>query len=248
MRLDKADEPGEKMVKNSLIVTFALMAAFSLAASGGSSFQQEQQSGAPLGNARAEITGDNAHATGSKNMNPSHTETSGEEQAPLLSKNKTILVAYFSHSGNTREIANQIHKKVGGDIFEIAGVKPYPDDYDECVKQARKELDSGYKPKLKTQIKNLGSYDMVFIGYPNWWGTFPAPVLTFITENDLSGKTIAPFCTHEGSRLGRSVGDIKRLCPKSTVLDGLAVRGTYVKQAQTEVSEWLREIGMMEKK
>ena len=155
---------------------------------------------------------------------------------------KNILVAYFSHSGNTREIANQIHKSVGGDIFEIQSVKKYPDDYDAVVEQARQELDSGYKPALKTKIENIKSYDLVFIGYPVWWGTFPAPVKTFLSEYDFSGKTIAPFCTHEGSSLGRSATDISKLCPKSTLLNGAAIRGSVVKTAQSKVSEWLREI------
>jgi flavodoxin len=153
-----------------------------------------------------------------------------------------ILVAYFSHSGNTREIANQIHKSVGGDIFEIQSVKKYPDDYDAVVEQAKQELDSGFKPELKTKVKNIKSYDLVFIGYPVWWGTFPAPVKTFLSEYDFSGKTIAPFCTHEGSSLGRSVTDISKLCPKSALLNGAAIRGSVVKTAQNKVSEWLREI------
>ena len=153
-----------------------------------------------------------------------------------------ILVAYFSHSGNTREIANQIHKSVGGDIFEIQSVKKYPDDYDAVVEQARQELDSGYKPALKTKMENIKPYDLVFIGYPIWWGTFPAPVKTFLSEYDFSGKTIAPFCTHEGSGLGRSATDISKLCPKSALLNGAAIRGRDVKTARNKVSEWLREI------
>jgi len=155
---------------------------------------------------------------------------------------KKILVTYFSHSGNTREIANQIHKIVGGDIFEIQAIKPYPHDYDAVVQQARKELDSGYKPALKTKFENIKSYDLVFIGYPDWWGTVPAPVRTFLSEYDMSGKTIAPFCTHEGSGLGRSAADISKLCPKSTVLDGVAIRGRDVKTAQNKISEWLEKI------
>ena len=158
-----------------------------------------------------------------------------------MSINKKILVVYFSHTGNTREIANQIHKKVGGDIFEIQSVKPYPDDYDTVVKQAREELDSGYKPALKAKVENIDSYDVIFIGYPNWWGTFPAPVKTFLSSYDLSGKIIVPFCTNEGSGLGNSVSDIVKLCPKSKLLNGLAIRGSTVKTAQDKVSEWLRE-------
>jgi flavodoxin len=91
-----------------------------------------------------------------------------------------ILAAYLSRSGNTREIANQIHKSVGGDIFEIQALQPYPHDYDTVVRQARQELDSGYKPALKTTIENIKSYDLVFVGYPNWWGMIPAPVRTFL--------------------------------------------------------------------
>jgi flavodoxin len=155
---------------------------------------------------------------------------------------KEILVAYFSHSGNTREIANQIHKSVGGDIFEIQSVKPYPDDYDTVVKQAKQELDSGHKPALKTRIENIKPYDLVFIGYPNWWGTIPAPVRTLLSEYDFSKKTIVPFCTHEGTGLGRSVTDISRLCPQSTMLEGVAIRGRDVETAQNKVSEWLRKI------
>jgi len=155
---------------------------------------------------------------------------------------KKTLVAYFSYSGNTREIANQIHKNAGGDIFEIQSVKPYPDDYDAVVQQARQELKSGHKPALKTKVENIKPYDLVFIGYPNWCSTVPAPVRVFLSEYDFSGKTIIPFCTHEGSGLGRSTMDISKLCPKSTLLEGVAIRGMDMKTAQNKVSEWLRKI------
>ncbi len=157
-----------------------------------------------------------------------------------------ILVAYFSHYGNTRVIATQIHESVGGNICEIISVNQYPGEYDEVVEQARKELKEEYKPKLKTKAENMESYNVVFVGSPNWWGTIPRPVATFLSAYNFSGKTIAPFCTHEGSRLGRIVTDITKLCPQSTILDGLAVRGSVVKKAQNAVSEWLRKIGMIE--
>lgn len=160
------------------------------------------------------------------------------------SVNKKILIAYFSHSGNTREIAKQIHKNTGGDIFEIQAVQPYPTDYDTVVDQARRELDSGYLPALKTKVGDIRQYDVIFIGYPNWWGTFPAPVKTFLTQHDLSGKTIVPFCTHEGSGLGRSVADISKLCAKSTVIEAIAIRGRTVKSAHGKVTEWLQKVGV----
>lgn len=159
-------------------------------------------------------------------------------------KENKILVAYFSHSGNTRVIAQQIHASLGGDLFEIVPVDSYPRDYDAAVEQARKELSTAYKPKLKTKVQNMKSHTVVCVGYPCWWGTIPRPVATFLSEYDFSGETIAPFCTHEGSGLGRSVTDIRALCPHSTVLNGLAVRGGHVKKAQNEVYGWLREIGL----
>ncbi len=168
-----------------------------------------------------------------------------DAQERPISEARRVLVAYFSWSGNTREIATQIHKAVGGDLFEIVSVDKYPSDYDETVEQARKELDVGHKPKLVTEVENIGSYSVVFIGYPNWWGTVPRPVASFLSKCDSPGKTIAPFCTHEGSRLGRSVEDITRLCPHSTVLEGLAVRGGDARNAQNRMSEWLRKIRIM---
>ena len=91
----------------------------------------------------------------------------------------------------------------------------------------------------------MDSYNVVFVGYPNWWGTIPMPVATFLSEYDFSGKDIVPFCTNEGSRFGQSITDIKKLCPKSTILNGLAIRGGDVRNAQSKVSEWLRELEMI---
>jgi len=157
---------------------------------------------------------------------------------------KRMLIAYFSHSGNTRVTANQIYAQLGGDVFEIEAVNMYPVDYDTVVEQAKKELSEQCRPKLVASVENMKQYDTIFVGYPNWWGTIPMPVASFLSEYDFSGKTIAPFCTNEGSQLGRSADDIKKLCPKSTVVKGLAVRGSAVKKAQGDVSKWLHEIGM----
>lgn len=172
--------------------------------------------------------------------------TSGVDlQAQAHSGTKKILVAYFSHSGNTRVIAEQIKNATGGDIFEIQPVKDYPRDYQTVVDQARKEISSNYKPALKAKVKNIESYDVIFIGSPCWWSTIAPPVATFLSIYNLSGKTIVPFMTHEGSGMGHSVSDIKKLCPKSTVLEGLPVRGSSVKSAQNDVKKWLREIKMI---
>ncbi len=162
----------------------------------------------------------------------------GVQELPASASN--VLVVYFSHSGNTREIATQIHECVGGDVFEIVPVDPYPVDYDAVVAQAKGELSSGHRPALKARLDQMDSYGVVFVGYPNWWGTVPPPVRTFLSEHDVSAKTVVPFCTHEGSRLGRSAVDIAKLCPRSTILDGLAIKGGDVQHAQSKVAEWLQ--------
>jgi flavodoxin len=153
-------------------------------------------------------------------------------------KTKT-LIAYFSHSGNTRTVAQQIQKITGGDLFEIAAEKPYPRDYNTVVEVAKREQSANQRPPLKTIVENMAGYNVVILGYPNWWSTMPMPVFTFLEQYDFSGKTILPYCTHEGSRMGRSEKDIALLCPAATVLSGLAIRGSSVKAAQAEVAEWL---------
>ena len=155
---------------------------------------------------------------------------------------KKNLVVYFSHSGNTREVANQIQKNIGGDIFEIQSEVPYSDDYDTVVAQAKKEIENNHNPALKSKVKNIESYDTIFIGSPCWWSTVAPPVKTFLLEYDLSGKTIVPFMTHVGSGLGKSVDDISKMCSKSNVLEGLAVRGGSVKNSQNKIIEWLNKI------
>ena len=155
---------------------------------------------------------------------------------------KKVLIAYFSRTGNTREIARQIHERVGGEMIEILTVKPYPEDYEAVKKQAMEEQTSGFKPELKTKVKDIRSYDIIFVGTPIWWGRIATPVKSFLSQYDLSGKTIVPFVTHGGSGLGQSMSDIKALCPSSTILDGLAVWGKDAKTAQNKVSDWLRKI------
>ena len=161
-----------------------------------------------------------------------HAQTSG----------KKILVAYFSHSGNTRAVAYDICKKVDGEFFEIQTVKPYSTDYNTVVDIAKRELKADFRPELKSKLKNSGQYDVIFVGYPNWWGTYPQAIKVFLSMHDFSGKTIIPFCTHEGSELGRSVADLKKLCPKSTILEGLAIRGSAAHNSHDRIDEWLKKL------
>jgi flavodoxin len=177
-------------------------------------------------------------------------------------KGSKCLIAYFSRAGfnyvggqivnlpvgNTEVVAKMIRELNGGDLFHIEPVKKYPADYTETTDVAKEELRTSARPKLAGHVETVAAYDVVFLGYPNWWGTMPMPVFSFLEECDPAGKTIAPFCTHEGSGLGHSIADIKKTCPQSTVLDGFAIRGGTVKNAHDDVAGWLREIGMTAKK
>ena len=177
-------------------------------------------------------------------MNPKDRKVSAPDERRTNAPRTKILVVYFSRSGNTRALANQIQQSIGCDIFEIQPEKPYPTDYEEAKSQSRQELDSGFKPRLKTKITDFGLYDTVFIGYPMWWGTFPMPVLSFLSGYDFSGKTLVPFCTHEGSGLGHSVEDIRKLCPHSTIWEGLAVWDRDLDNDSGAINAWLRRLEM----
>lgn len=179
-----------------------------------------------------------------RSVSNEQTETKGETMTESL-VGKKMLVVYFSHTGNTRTMAEQIQKAAGADIFEIVTVDPYPSDYDTVVAQAKKEQEANFRPKLKSSCGSIADYDVVFIGSPSWWGTFGMAVMTFLEGVDLAGKTVVPFITHEGSALGRAPADLKKLCPKSTYLTGHAVFGSRVRSAAGEVGAWLKSIGVV---
>lgn len=173
------------------------------------------------------------------NSNKMNVETIAKASPPK------ILVAYLSHTGSTQALANQIHEFVGGDIFKIETEVSYPIDYEKVKTQAQQELHSGYKPILKSKVKEMNSYDVIFIGSPIWWGRVSPPIMSFLSEYDLSGKKIIPFCTHLGSGQGQSIADITALTPNSTVLKGIAIWANAVPDAYNDVSTWLRKIGIL---
>ena len=166
-----------------------------------------------------------------------------------------VLVAYFSHEGmnylggkiaelkkgNTRKVAEKIAARTGGDLFRIETVEKYPYEYRECVEQAKREAAEDARPRL-AKCADVSGYDHIFLGYPNWCGTMPKPVWTFLSGGDFSGKHIYPFCTHEGSGLGQSVADIKKLCPQSIIHDALAIRGSQVVNSDDAIKKWLEEV------
>lgn len=164
--------------------------------------------------------------------------------AGMFLEGRKILVVYYSRTGNTRAMAEVIHATVGGDIIEIKTVNPYPAEYRATTKQAKEELESGYKPPLATKIDDMTSYDVAFVGSPCWWGTIATPMISFLSEYDLSGKTLVPFMTHKGSGLGRTMAHVRSLCPKATVKEGLAIGDGEVGPSHGQITSWVRGLGM----
>lgn len=148
--------------------------------------------------------------------------------------------------GNTAQLAQWIGQGTGGELFSIRTMEPYPSDYDECMDRASEELAEDARPELSAHVENMDQYDTIFLGYPNWWADCPMAVLSFIEECDLSGKTVALFCSHGTGGVGRSVRTITEALPEDcTVIDD--VLGVYrpdVPGAQSEVQEWLSRIGL----
>lgn len=144
-------------------------------------------------------------------------------------------------TGNTEIAAGIIQKLTGADLFKIEQVHAYAKDYNQCIAQAQADQKREARPDLKEYPKSLDRYDTIYLGFPNYWSTMPMAVFTFLEHFDFSGKIIKPFCTHEGSGMGSSESDIKRLCPHADLKKGLAIRGGSVERAKEEIEKWISE-------
>lgn len=142
--------------------------------------------------------------------------------------------------GNTERVAEFIQKAVGGELFEIETVREYSASYMECIEEAKAEKSANARPEIASAPESLDAYDTIFVGYPNWWGTCPMCVFTFLERYDLSGKRIVPFCTNEGSGMGTSERDLARACPGATVEKGLSITGHRAADSETEVAAWAK--------
>ena len=142
--------------------------------------------------------------------------------------------------GNTEIAARIIQQLTGADVFWIEPLQEYSKDYNECIAQAQADQHRNVRPKLKRYPDSLQEYDVIYLGYPNYWSTMPMAVFTFLEHFDFTGKTIRPFCTHEGSGLGTSEEDIRRICPGAKVEKGLAIYGGSVDCSEPLIREWIK--------
>jgi flavodoxin len=170
----------------------------------------------------------------------------------VMSKN---LIVYYSRKGenywlggvknlikgNTETAAEFIQKAVGGDLFEVDTVKPYAEDYHICTDEAKKELNADIRPEIKRFLDSIDEYDTIFVGFPNWWGTMPMAMFTFLEHYDFSGKKIAPFCTNEGSGMGNSERDLAKICKGAEIVRGLPITGHQTKNSEAKISEWAKK-------
>jgi len=186
--------------------------------------------------------------------------SAANSEAPAKTEEKAIVV-YFSHTGenysvgvikegNTAKVAKVIAAKTGADIYEIKEAKPYPQSYDECIDVAKKELKDKARPEIAGDLPDLTGYQVVYLGYPNWWGDCPMIVYTFLEKSKIEGKTILPFCTHEGSGLGSTAKNIQKAFPGAKVeLNGFSLRGATAqkdaKATEEAVDKWLKTLGTL---
>lgn len=165
-----------------------------------------------------------------------------------------ILIAYYSRAGenycsgqlrqltvgNTEVAAKKIAGLTGGDLFHIEQQKPYAVSYNDCIEEARRDQRQEARPALVSIPDSLNDYDEIYLGYPNYWSTMPMAVFTFLESLDTAGRTIHPFCTHEGSGMGRSMQDLRRECPGAEITKGLAIHGSDVSRADSAIAEWVK--------
>lgn len=157
-------------------------------------------------------------------------------------KNEKILIAYFSRTGNTKKLAEQIQSLTGGNLVQIETEREYPQEYHMATEAAKHEKEIDARPALKTKIDNMNEYDVVFIGFPIWWSYTPMAIATFIESYDLSGKTIIPFCTHGGGGVGEAFSHVTKLTPNSIHSEGFIISGSRVSSAEPDIEKWLKGI------
>lgn len=168
------------------------------------------------------------------------------------------LIAYFSRAdenyfggamryvkkGNTEIVCEKINELIDADLFKIEMKNPYSPVYINCIEEAKKDLRENARPELVSMPESIEKYDNIILAYPNYWGTFPMAVATFLEAYDFSGKTIFPLCTHEGSGMGKSEKDIKKYTQNATIKRGLAIQGSQVERSSKTIEAWLESNGL----
>lgn len=242
------------MMKKMITILLSFTMVLCLAACGSSAGQTESDaegSAAAQGSdtqteaadeAESADTGDTEETEISETQQP-------ETEAPETQGSK-VLVAYFSATGTTKGVAEHIANGLQADIYEIIPEEPYTDadlDYSDNNSRSTIEMnDASFRPAISGSVENMEQYDVVFIGYPNWWASIPMPIASFLEEYDFSGKTIIPFCSHGGGRFGQSLTAIAKLVPDAEMGEALSVHYSGGSDLPDEIAEWLKTNGVIE--
>lgn len=220
-----------------LTLLFSLAACSNSTTNEGSSSPTQQSSDQSSTPAEESNSQNDSSQPIEESNNPSNSSASTETGSKSL-------VVYFSWSGNTENVAKSIQSQTDSDIFEIVPATPYSDDYEAVVDLAQEEQRNDARPAISGSIENIEQYDVVYVGFPNWWGDMPMILYTFFDTYDLSGKSVAMFCTSGGSGLSGTVNEVKSLEPDATVTEGLHISSGSSSNPDNAVSEWLNNIGL----
>lgn len=238
-------------MKRMLLSAAALLLSLTLTAcSGGantsSTVSSQPESSTPSSSSSAAEESSESSITSSalsESQDSSQPESAAEESTETGESGGT-LIAYFSWSGNTEQLAQMIQAETGGQLFEIAPATPYTEDYDQLLDVAQQEQADNARPELAGQVENWDSYSTVFVGYPDWWSDAPMLIYSFLESYDWEGKTLIPFCTSGGSGFGRSLDNLPASAPGATILEGFHVNGSSVDGAAEDVAAWLSGLGL----
>lgn len=202
---------------------------------------------------------------GTESSSVSQNTKTQNAEAPTTTEGERILVAYFSWAdnaviegkvdavaspsvnapGNVAQLASWVSQRTGGNLFSIQVTEPYSSDWDECLERANQERSENARPKLKESVENIENYDVVFLGFPNWWYGLPMAVLSFLEENDLSGKQIYLFCSHGTGGLAGTVDEMKEALPENAALSEnvFDVNEEDAESSENDITGWLEELG-----
>lgn len=230
---------GKKLVKTIVALLLVLILAGAMVGCVGSSNGTDSDFDAGMSGQSGETLED-------KKSDTDNSESNEESRTEDSVENGKILVAYFSYSGNTKKIAEEIQSKTGAELFEIKTVNAYSDDYDTVLAEAQTELNEKARPELSENVKDMAQYQTVILGYPIWWGDMPMAVYSFLDQYDLSGKTVLPFCTHGGSGLCQTDQNIQNEEKDAKVTDGLAISDSSLDDADGDIDQWLKSNGVIQ--
>ena len=225
-------------MKKWLSILLSMTLVFTLTACSGGTTSREAENSEPPA-----ISSEPSSEAPSISEEPSSSEPPEESVEPTEEIGGT-LIAYFSWSGNTEKMAQIIQTETGGDRFKIEPATPYTDDYNTLLDVAQQEQADNARPELALQVENWEEYDVVFVGYPDWWSDAPMLIYSFLEAYDWEGKTLVPFCTSGGSGFGRSLDKLPDSAPGATIVEGLHVSGSSVDGASEEIASWIAELNL----